>query len=106
MLSTLLAISIVVLVLVFTQKIQKIKKDAKLEQGRLKELVQKYDGLISKDEFEKQLDSNISLKQSEMNMLIREQKNLNYKIINLQKKTHWIRRDGIRSIFWVLPIKI
>jgi uncharacterized protein HemX len=86
MLSALLAISIVVLVVVFTQKIQNIKKDAKIEQARLKELVQKYDGLISKDDFEKQLDANINLKQGELNKLLREQENINYQIRNLQKK--------------------
>lgn len=86
MLSALLAISIVVLVVVFTQKIQNIKKDAKLEQSRLKELVQKYDGLISKEEFEKQLDANINLKENEFKHIVREQEELNYKIINLQNK--------------------
>lgn len=86
MLSALFAISIVVLVVIFTQKIQNLKKDAKLEQTRLKEIVHKYDGLISKDEFEKKLDANINLKQSELDRLVREQENLNYTIRSLQKK--------------------
>jgi Flp pilus assembly protein TadB len=69
MLSTLLAVASIVLaaLLTYTQlKLSKVKKS-----------LRKYDTILSKEEFEKQLDSNINLKQTELDQIVSEQQKLN-----------------------------
>jgi Domain of unknown function (DUF4041) len=50
----------------FSEKIKSVTKKAEHEQSRLQFLLQKYDGLISKEDFERQLDYKIKLKEDEM----------------------------------------
>lgn len=58
------------------------------EHAKVKKLLRKYDGLVSKEQFEKQLDSNINLKQNELNRRLREQEQLETQIIELQQKLY------------------
>jgi len=78
MLSTLLALSAVVLAAALTY--------TQLKLAKQKKLLRKYDSLFSKEDFEKQLDSNINLKQRELDQLTTEQEKLNAKIRNIQQK--------------------
>jgi hypothetical protein len=75
----------VALVAVFVQ--------TELEKTRLRKRLRKYDGLISKEEFEKQLDSNIHLKQSELDKLIREQEQISVNIANLKQKLNEVEEE-------------
>ncbi len=78
MLSTLLGLSALVLAAALTY--------TQLKLAKHKKLLRKYDSLFSKEDFEKQLDSNINLKQGELDQLASEQAKLNAKIRNLQQK--------------------
>jgi hypothetical protein len=78
MLSTLLALSAVVLAAALTY--------TQLKLAKQKKLLRKYDSLFSKEEFEQKLDSNINLKQRELDQLASEQEKLNAKIRSLQQK--------------------
>ena len=78
MLSTLLGLSALVLAAALTYTQLKLTKH--------KKLLRKNDSLFSKEDFEKQLDSNINLKQGELDQLASEQKKLKAKIQNLQQK--------------------
>jgi hypothetical protein len=78
MLSTLLGLSALVLAAALTY--------TQLKLAKHKKLLRKYDSLFSKEEFEKQLDSNINLKQGELEQIISEQEQLNTKVMNLQQK--------------------
>jgi hypothetical protein len=76
---------------VFTKKLQEVARSAKHEQDRLLFMLQKYDGLRSKEEFEKQLDSNIQTKEAEitakqvvLNEHFEEQKSLQLQINKLR----------------------
>lgn len=85
LLTTLLLIAIVVLLIVFIQ--------AKIEQAKLRKRFQKYDGLLNKEEFEEKLDSNINLKQVELDKLVRTQEKLKEQIRNLQQKLSEVEED-------------
>ncbi|HAZ43147.1 MAG TPA: hypothetical protein DCZ55_01205, partial [Cyanobacteria bacterium UBA11371] len=66
-----------------------ILTQVQIEQAKLKKRLRKYDkyeGLGSKEELEKQLDSNISLKQRELDKLLRNQEQLNAQINTLRTK--------------------
>jgi len=78
MLSTLLTLAAVVLAAALTY--------TQLKLAKQKKLLRKYDSLFSKEEFEQKLDSNINLKQRELDQLASEQEKLNAKIRNLQQK--------------------
>jgi Domain of unknown function (DUF4041) len=62
----LLCVAIAVLYYVLTKKIQDGAKSAKREQDRLLFMLQKYDGLSSKEEYQRQLDSSIHTKEAEL----------------------------------------
>jgi len=78
MLSTLLALSAVVLAAALTY--------TQLKLAKQKKLLRKYDSLFSKEEFEQKLDSNINLKKMELEQIVREEEQLNTKVRNLQQK--------------------
>jgi hypothetical protein len=78
MLSTLLTVAALVLAAALTYTQLKLAKN--------KKLLRKYDSLFSKEDFEKQLDSNINLKQGELDQLASDREKLNAKIRNLQQK--------------------
>jgi hypothetical protein len=78
MLSTLLALSAVVLAAALTY--------TQLKLAKQKKLLRKYDSLFSKEEFEQKLDSHINLKQRELDKLASQQEKLNAKIRNLEQK--------------------
>ncbi len=66
-----------------------ILTQVQIEQAKLKKRLrkyEKYEGLGSKEELEKQLDSNISLKQRELEKLLRNQEQLNAQINTLRTK--------------------
>ncbi len=62
----LLLASIAITTFVFTEKIKEVTKKAEREQDRLKFLLKKYDGLTSRENFERQLDSSIKLKENQI----------------------------------------
>lgn len=78
MLSTLLALSAVVLAAALTY--------TQLKLAKQKKLLRKYDSLFSKEEFEQKLDANINLKQRELEQIVSEEEQLNTKVRNLQQK--------------------
>lgn len=78
MLSTLLGLSALVLAAALTY--------TQLKLAKHKKLLRKYDSLFSKEEFEKQLDSNINLKQGELEQIVSEQEQLNTQVRHLQQK--------------------
>lgn len=78
MLSTLLGLSALVLAAALTY--------TQLKLAKHKKLLRKYDSLFSKEEFEKQLDSNINLKQGELEQIVSQQEQLNTQVRNLQLK--------------------
>ncbi|WP_201800740.1 DUF4041 domain-containing protein [Dulcicalothrix desertica] len=86
MLVALLLLAILGLTIGFTQQIQKIKKEAKIEQDKLRESLSKYDGLVSKEKYEDKLDENIVLKESEIKKLQIEQDNIYAQTRTIQQK--------------------
>ncbi|MGL5061643.1 MAG: DUF4041 domain-containing protein [Microcoleus sp.] len=78
MLLTLLTLASVVLAAALTYTQLKLTKN--------KKLLRKYDSLFSKEDFEKQLDANINLKQRELDELAADKEKLNSQIRKLQQK--------------------
>jgi hypothetical protein len=72
---------------------------AEIEKDKLRKRLRKYDGLPSKEEFEKQLDSNIHLKQSKLDKLGREQEQLSAKIRNLQQRLNEVEEEEYVQTF-------
>ncbi len=60
---------------------------ANLEMTQVKQKLRTYETLISKEEFEQQLDSNISLKQDEVDELERHKELLSSQILKLEHKS-------------------
>jgi hypothetical protein len=93
------------------QKIEHIEKSAKRENDRLQFLLQKYDGLKSKEEFEMQLDSNILLKENEildkqrsLETLLQEQKQLQLKTDRLKTEVGGLEEEAhIQSFGFYQP---
>jgi hypothetical protein len=66
---------------------------AEIERTRLRKRLRKYDNLISKEEFETQLDSNINLKQSKLDKLLKEQDQLSVQIQKLKQKLDAVEEE-------------
>jgi hypothetical protein len=66
---------------------------AELERTRLRKRLRKYEGLISKEDFEKQLDSNINRKQSELDKLVVKREKLNYQIRFIKQNLNEIEEE-------------
>lgn len=90
-LSTLLAVASIVLaaLLTYTQlKLSKVKKS-----------LRKYDTIFSKEKFEKQLDSNINLKERELDQIVFEQQRLNAQIEKIQQKLNEVQEEELVQSF-------
>ncbi|MBW4558820.1 MAG: DUF4041 domain-containing protein [Trichormus sp. ATA11-4-KO1] len=83
-------IVIVTLLVVFIQ--------GKIEESKLKKRLHKYDGLINKEDFEKQLNLSIKSKQSEIDKLAKTEEELRFQIRKLQQKLREVEEsEYIRS---------
>ena len=63
------------------------------EHAKVKKLLRKYDGLVSKEQFEKQLDSKINRKQSELDRLVGKREHLNEQIRFIQQKLNEVEEE-------------
>ena len=75
------------------QKLEFVEKTAKREHDRLQTLLQKYDGLKSKEQFERQLDSNILLKENEIKDMERNLSTLAQEQRELKLKTGRLKAE-------------
>jgi len=74
------------------------------QQDRLRQSLRRYDSLTSREEQEKQLDSNISLKRSELAELERQQEFVNTQIRELQQKLRELdAKSYLQSIDYYEP---
>ncbi|MBF2020295.1 MAG: DUF4041 domain-containing protein [Hydrococcus sp. C42_A2020_068] len=64
------------------------------ERERLKRALSRYENLTSREHTEKQLDSNIHLKQTELEQLLDEQKRLNNQIKTLKQQTSKLEEES------------
>jgi Domain of unknown function (DUF4041)/Meiotically up-regulated gene 113 len=93
------------------QKIEHVEKTTKRECDRLQLLLHKYDGLKSKEEFERQLDSNILLKENEIKdrertlaTLAQEQEELKFKTDRLRVEVGELEEEAnIQSFGFYQP---
>ena len=85
MLSTLLAVASVVLAALLTY--------TQLKLSKLKKNLRKYDTMLSKEEFEKQLDANINLKQTELDQIVSQQQKLNAQVEKIQQKLNEVQES-------------
>ncbi|HLO86954.1 MAG TPA: DUF4041 domain-containing protein [Nostocaceae cyanobacterium] len=98
MLYIIFVIIIVILICIFSYKIHTLTQNAKKIQTDLKEQLYKYENLISKEEYEKQLDSRSNLLQNEISMLIKQQENLHNQISILERKLYELEEvDYVQS---------
>lgn len=64
------------------------------ENEQLRKRLYRYDSLTSREDVEKQLDSNIHLKQAELEQLLQDEKQLNTKIRSLKQQTTELEEEN------------